>query len=149
MKPFALVACLFLLPTAGLTADFAVGDVVVAAPYALPTTSVAMTGAGYFTVTNNGTTADTLMEVMADFPRVMMHDTTVSDGIATMTHMAEGIVVLAGETVTFALGGMHVMFMGLNGDPFEIGEEIPATLMFEKAGKLDITFTVTEAELKE
>lgn len=149
MKPFALAACLLVLPTTGLTADFTSGDVVVSAPYARPTTSLAMTGAGYFAVTNNGMTPDTLLEVTADFPRVMMHDTTVADGVATMAHMAKGIVIPAGETVTFAPGGTHVMFMGLNGDPFEIGEEIPAMLLFEKAGKLEITFIVTEAEPKE
>ncbi|PJN92451.1 hypothetical protein CNY89_29595, partial [Amaricoccus sp. HAR-UPW-R2A-40] len=36
--------------------------------------------------------------------------------------------------MTFAPGGAHVMFMGLDGDPFEVGEVIPATLVFEKAG---------------
>jgi len=36
------------------------------------------------------------------------------------------------------------MFMGLNGDPMEIGEQVPATLVFKDAGEIDIMFNVEE-----
>ena len=59
----------------------------------------------------------------------------------------EGITVPAGETVALEPGGFHVMFMGLRGDPFEVGEEIPATLTFENAGDLSILFTVEKRSM--
>jgi hypothetical protein len=34
------------------------------------------------------------------------------------------------------------MFMGLDGDPFEVGERIPATLVFERAGEIEVEFWV-------
>jgi hypothetical protein len=34
------------------------------------------------------------------------------------------------------------MFMGLDGDPFEEGERIPATLVFERAGEIAVEFWV-------
>ena len=34
--------------------------------------------------------------------------------------------------------------MGLNGDPFEVGEEVNATLVFENAGSLEVVFKVEE-----
>jgi copper(I)-binding protein len=34
------------------------------------------------------------------------------------------------------------MFMGLIGDPFEEGETVPATLVFENAGEVEIEFNV-------
>jgi copper(I)-binding protein len=125
-----------------LAHDFAIADLTIAHPMAFSTTATALTGAGYLTVTNAGDTDDRLLEIRADFPRVMMHDTEMSDdGIARMFHV-DGIDIPAGETVTFAPGGKHIMFMGLNGDPFEVGESFTGTLIFEQAGALEIEFKV-------
>ncbi len=142
MKHILLSLGLFCMPMLGAANDYKVGDLVIDHPIAHETITSAMSGAGYFNLTNNGDIDDRLLAVSAEFPRVMMHDSTVTDGVATMTHLAEGIVVPAGGNVTFAPGGKHVMFMGLKGDPFEIGEEIPATLTFENAGDVAIVFNV-------
>lgn len=148
MKHIILTTCLFAFPTLGFCADFTLGDMVVSNPVARPTTAtaMAMAGAGYFTVENGGSTPDTLLEIIADFPRVMMHDTSMNDGVATMVHTGEGVIVPAGGIVTFAPGGRHVMFMGLKGDPFEIGEEIPAKLIFKKSGEMEIIFVVQDID---
>ena len=144
MKHLILTAILLANPVASFADDFKVGDLVIEHPVARATTAMAMTGAGYFVIMNNGTEDDRLVEITANFPRVMMHDTKTDDGIAMMFHIEDGVAVPAGGTVTFEPGSKHVMFMGLNGDPFEIGEEIPATMNFEKAGELDIVFVVEE-----
>lgn len=144
MKHLILTAILLANPVASFADDFKVGDLVIEHSVARATTAMAMTGAGYFVIMNNGTEDDRLVEITANFPRVMMHDTKTDDGIATMFHIEDGVAVPAGGTVTFEPGSKHVMFMGLNGDPFEIGEEIPATMNFEKAGELDIVFVVEE-----
>jgi copper(I)-binding protein len=144
MKHLILTAILLANPVVSFADDFKVGDLVIEHPVARATTAMAMTGAGYFVIMNNGTEDDRLVEITANFPRVMMHDTKTDDGIATMFHIEDGVAVPAGGTVTFEPGSKHVMFMGLNGDPFEIGEEIPATMNFEKAGELDIVFVVEE-----
>ncbi|MFT4742561.1 MAG: copper(I)-binding protein [Yoonia sp.] len=137
----ALTLALALIPTFGMAHGYKIGDLTIAHPVARETAATAMTGAGYMTVTNTGETDDVLLEIRADFPRVMMHDTETVDDIATMVQL-ESLVVRAGETVTFAPGGKHVMFMGLNGDPFEEGETVPATLVFENAGEIAIEFNV-------
>jgi copper(I)-binding protein len=144
MKHLILTAILLANPVASFADDFKVGDLVIEHPVARATTAMAMTGAGYFVIMNNGTEDDRLVEITANFPRVMMHDTKTDAGIATMFHIEDGVAVPAGGTVTFEPGSKHVMFMGLNGDPFEIGDEIPATMNFEKAGELDIVFVVEE-----
>ena len=144
MLKHLLAITAFALPTLALAHDFTVGEIVIAHPVAKPTIASAMTGAGYFMITNNGAEDDTLLSVEADFPRVMMHDTAMEDGVATMFHLEGGVVIPSGGSVTFAPGGKHVMFMGLKGDPFEIGEEIPATLTFEKAGTVEINFAVED-----
>ncbi|WP_386679556.1 copper chaperone PCu(A)C [Loktanella sp. R86503] len=133
-----------ILPGFAMGHDYKVGDLHVEHPFARATPTTAMTGAGYLTILNSGAEDDTLVAIEADFPRVMMHDSATVDGIATMTHV-DAVTIPAGESVSFEPGGMHVMFMGLNGDPLEVGENVPATLVFEKAGRLDVVFNVEEA----
>jgi copper(I)-binding protein len=111
-------------------------------PYALETPATAMSGAGYMTITNTGSEPDRLLEVRADFPRVTLHGTqTEAQGVTRMIPV-EGIEIAPNETVALAPGGMHVVFMGLDGDPFEEGERIPATLVFERAGEIAVEFWV-------
>ena len=134
-----------LLPGFALGHDYKLGDLHVAHPFARATAATAMAGAGYLTILNSGTADDTLIGVEADFPRVMVHDSKTVDGVASM--LAVGSVTIpAGETVTFAPGGLHVMFMGLDGDPLDAGEEVPATLIFENAGRLEVVFKVEDGE---
>ena len=121
--------------------EFTVGDLTIDHAMAFETAVSAKSGGGYLSITNNGTTGDRLIAVKAAFPRVMLHTTEEKDGIARMMHI-EAVDIPAGQTVALAPGGMHVMFMGLNGDPFEVGEKVPATLVFEKSGEVDVEFSV-------
>ena len=123
------------------------GPIMITAPIAYETAKSAPSGAGYFTVTNSGDADDVLLKVMADFPQVMIHETTEENGIARMSHVMS-VPVPAGETVAFEPGGLHVMFMGLNGDPLEAGETVPATLVFEKAGEVAVNFDVISRRAK-
>lgn len=138
---FAAAAALSLLAQTAIAHEFKVGDLIIDHPMALETFQTAMTGAGYLSVTNSGTEEDRLIAVEADFPRVMLHTSVTTNDIVTMSEV-QGIAIPAGETITLEPGGFHVMFMGLNGDPFEVGETFPATLVFEKAGRLDVVFNV-------
>jgi copper(I)-binding protein len=140
MKRVALVLSLLALPAAAH--EVATESLVIDHPYALETPATAMSGAGYMTITNSGAEPDRLLEVRADFHRVTLHGTqTDAQGVTRMIPV-EGIEIAPGETVTLAPGGMHVMFMGLDGDPFEEGERIPATLDFERAGEIALEFWV-------
>lgn len=74
-------------------------------------------------------------------PKVEIHQTVESDGVAQMLPV-EAIEIAPGQTVTLQPGGFHVMFMGLDGRQLQEGEEVPATLVFEKAGELAVVFKV-------
>ena len=93
------------------------------------------------TIHNMGSTADHLIAVEAAYPKVMMHSTDMHGDVAVMVHLDQ-VTLKPGAEVQFEPGGLHVMFMGLNGDPLEPGETVPATLIFENAGRLDVMFTV-------
>ncbi|UOA33013.1 hypothetical protein DSM110093_02823 [Sulfitobacter sp. DSM 110093] len=143
MKTIIIAALAALLALPAAAHEYNAGGIVVDHPMAFETPKTARVGGGYLTITNNGDKSDRLLAVSAEgFDEVSLHETTTDDmGVARMSHV-EGINLPAGETVTLKPGGLHVMFMGLDGDPFEEGEKIPATLTFEKAGTLDVTFNV-------
>ena len=130
----------FLTMCSSVSAEsYSLGDITVTESFSYPTNG--RSGAGYFTLTNDGP-ADVLMDVTADFPRVMMHQSLMQDGVMTMKHRMMVAVPALGE-LEFAPGGYHVMFMGLS-DRWTGGDEIEASLQFKNAGTLDIKFTVTE-----
>ncbi len=144
MTRFSMTAAVALLLSATTASahDYKIGDLLIAHPMAYETAPTARTAGGFMTITNTGDTADRLLAVEADFPRVQIHTTEMDGDIARMVHQEDGIVLPAGETIVLQPGGFHVMIMGLNGDPFDVGEEVPATLVFETAGSLDILFKV-------
>lgn len=151
MKNLTISAFMALLSTTSAFAhDYTAGDITVTHPMAFETAKTASVGGGYLGIQNTGSSADTLLEVRVEsIARVELHlSETDANGVARMIKQ-EGIAVPAGETVLLEPGGLHVMFMGLNGDPFEVGEKIEATLIFEKAGALPITFNVETRSAKD
>jgi copper(I)-binding protein len=130
-----------MLALPGWAHEFTVGDLTIGHPYAIATPAGARTGAGYLSVTNAGPEPDRLVAVKADFPRVELHTTEVdAAGVARMG-AAEAVEVPPGATVTLAPQGTHVMFMGLAA-PLVEGEQVPAVLVFEKAGEVAVEFAV-------
>jgi copper(I)-binding protein len=141
------IAALCAFATGATAHEYKIGDLVVDHPMAFETAKTAQTAGGFMTITNTGRTADRLVAVEADFPRVEIHTTEMNGDVARMMHLEDGIVLPAGDSITMKPGGYHVMFMGLRGDPFEVDEEVPATLVFENAGRLEVIFNVEERKM--
>jgi uncharacterized protein YcnI/copper(I)-binding protein len=121
---------------------FKVGDVTVASPWTRATPGGAKVAGGYLKLTNNGTTADKLVGGATDISgRVEIHEMAMSGGIMQMRPLNEGLELKAGQSVELKPGGYHMMFLDLKRQLKE-GETVKATLQFEKAGKVDITFKV-------
>lgn len=119
------------------TSDIAVNDVWARA-------SVTNTGAAYATIENRGGADDTLIEALSPVAeRVEIHDMTM-EGMVMKMRKLDALPVEAGETVTLAPGGKHIMLIGLHG-PIEEGASVPLTLVFEKAGKVETEATVRAA----
>lgn len=128
-----------LLTTPALAHEYKLGDLEIVHPYILESTG--KTAAGYFSITNHGSTGDSLVAVKADVPHAAVHATeTDSSGISRMTPVP-ALEIPAGATVTLQPGGLHVMFMGL-ARPLADGDRLPATLVFEKAGEVAVDFNV-------
>jgi copper(I)-binding protein len=102
----------------------------------------AKSAAGYLGIVNTGSAADRLLGVETGIAkRAMLHTTEhAEDGVARMVHL-DAIDIPAGGTVTLAPGGLHIMLMGLTG-PLAEGDLIPAILIFEAAGRVEVEFSV-------
>ncbi len=111
--------------------------------YARSSGKTAKAGAAFMMIQNTGDADDRLIGVESEAAaRVELHTHLVDDnGVAKMVHVEEGFVIPAGEAHMLKRGGDHVMFMGLTA-PFEQGETVPVTLIFEKAGEVEVEVPV-------
>ncbi|MDB5643067.1 MAG: hypothetical protein JWN07_2384, partial [Hyphomicrobiales bacterium] len=102
----------------------------------------ASVGAGYLRVTNTGSTTERLLGGATDVAaRIETHDMKMEDGVMKMRALPQGVEIAPGATVELKPGGMHLMIMGLK-QGLKAGEPVPASLQFEKAGAVPVTFNV-------
>lgn len=122
--------------------EFKVGDLEIEHPWSRETPTGARVAGGYFTVKNNGASADRLVAVTSEVSaKAEVHQMAVSDGVMTMRRVDGGLEIPAGGTVALESGGYHLMFIDLKRQPRK-GESFPATLTFEKAGSVTVDFAV-------
>ena len=142
-----LIAAL-LVSTSAFAHDAKVGDLKIGHPFIPAPIASAKSAAGFMSITNSGTTIDHLIGIEADFAgAAMLHTTEHSaDGVARMKHVP-ALEIPAGQTVTLEPGALHVMFMGLKAAP-ATGEKLPATLVFETAGRVVVEFTVDDQKVE-
>ncbi|WP_439544606.1 copper chaperone PCu(A)C [Sandarakinorhabdus sp.] len=125
--------------------DYSVGSLTIDHPVLRVASPVSKTGAGFLTVTNRGRQADRLVSVTTSASsRADLHGTIRNGNVMQMRAQTDGVPVPAGATVTFAPGGLHVMFIGLKA-PMQPGAMLKARLTFEKAGPVDVEFKTETA----
>ncbi len=125
------------------TAAWAQDSITVEDAYARSSGKSAKAGAAFMMIQNAGEADDRLIAAESDVAaRVELHTHQVdANGVAKMIHVEEGFVIPAGETHMLKRGGDHVMFMGISA-PFEHGATVPVTLIFEKAGEIEVDIPV-------
>lgn len=116
-----------------------VGAIRVEAPWTRATPGGARVAGGFMKITNTGSTPDRLVSGSADVSaRFEVHEMAVIDGVMKMRELAKGLDIAPGATVELKPGGYHVMFIDLK-KPIAQGDIVRATLVFEKAGKVDVS----------
>ncbi|MCV3764266.1 DUF1775 domain-containing protein [Rhizobium sp. TRM95796] len=100
---------------------------------------------GFLSVANRGTEDDRLVAVegVADIDHVELHTMSMEGDVMKMRRLPDGIPVPAGQTVELKPGGLHMMLMGPK-HPFEKGDIVSMTLVFEKAGKVEFKLPVMD-----
>lgn len=103
---------------------------------------------GYMTIMNSGAEDDLLLDVKIEGRMAMIHESREDDGVMRMLHV-DAVEVPADGMVAFAPGGFHVMVMGLQPGDLPVGERVEATLVFDRAGDVPVTFMMTEKGMVE
>ncbi len=123
-------------------AEFRTGSIEVDNPWLRATPRGASVAGGYMKISNKGSAPDRLIGGSAAVAgRFEVHQMIMDQGVAKMRPVEGGLEIKPGDTVELKPGSFHVMFMELK-QPLEKGQKIKGTLEFEKAGKVDIEYTV-------
>jgi copper(I)-binding protein len=138
----AFAALSLFVPVTAFAHDYTAGSIHVEHPWSRETPKGAKVAGGYFVIENKGTTPDRLIGGSAEIAgRFEIHEMKMDNGVMKMRELEKGIEIAPGKTVKFAPGGYHVMLMDLKKAPQQ-GESFKGTLVFEKAGKMDVKFVV-------
>lgn len=121
---------------------YTAGDIHVFDPYARPTVSHQPTAGAYVGLENMGKTADRLISASSPVAkRVEIHSMSMDNNVMKMKEVGEVQLAPDTEIVMKPGDGYHLMLIGLN-QRLKSGDKFPMTLVFEKAGKVEISVAV-------
>lgn len=105
--------------------------------------------AAYGVITCHCVTSDHLVSVAVGGAATgALHATTAGDGgVVAMRRLDGGIGIHPGAPLVLEPGGPHIMITGLEERP-RAGDRIPVTLVFEKAGAVEVVFPVVTRSAK-
>ncbi len=128
--------------------NIVIGELELSGAFTRATPPRAKTGGGFLSITNSGKTDDRLIFVTSPAAAVVeLHVMSMENEVMVMGSRPEGFVIPAGETVELAPGGKHIMFMQI-AEPFKMGTMVPVTLVFERAGSVDLMLPVAPVGAK-
>jgi periplasmic copper chaperone A len=121
--------------------EYTAGGITVAHPWARATPGGAKVGGAYLEIKAAAGTSDRLVAVKTPAAGAAeLHNHIMEKGIARMRRV-EAIVVPAGKSVVLEPGGYHLMLTDLKA-PLKQGDLLKLTLVFEKAGEIEVEATV-------
>jgi copper(I)-binding protein len=138
-----VLAIALVLGAGGASAyDYKVGNLEIDRPWSRATPKGAKVASGYLRITNSGSTPDRLMGgTFAPSRAVELHEMSVERGVMKMRELKGGLEINPGATVELRPGSSHLMFTDIS-RALAKGERIKGTLVFEKAGTVEVEYTV-------
>lgn len=143
---FGLCASASLVATAQVVeavgGPWKLGDIIVEQAWARVVPGGAKTGAVYLTIHNKSPNDDVLLAVDSAASRTTaIHESRVTDGVATMEPLPVGLPMPSHEEVVMRPGGIHIMLTGLSG-ALAPGDLLPVRMVFRDAGALEFEVPV-------
>ncbi len=124
--------------------EFKAGDLVIEHPWSRAT-GQSRPAVGYLRIRNTGQAPDRLLGASTRIAEhVMLHGNVIENGVARMSPAEALEIPAGGEVVLAPKSAYHLMIMGLK-QPLAEGDTFPVTLIFEHAGKVDVTFVTAAA----
>jgi copper(I)-binding protein len=143
MKQFAIVVASVIALSSGAYAyDYKVGALEIDHPWSRAVPKGATVAAGYVTIKNTGTEPDRLVSGSTPVAgKFEIHEMSMDKGVMKMRPVAGGLEIKPGETIELKPQSFHIMMRGLK-QPIEKGKPFKGSLVFEKAGPVDVDFAV-------
>jgi copper(I)-binding protein len=147
MKSFGIITMISFVTISALSGaasalDYKVGSIEVDNPWSRAVPKGAKVAAGYMTIKNTGTETDRLVSGSTPVAgKFELHEMSMDNGVMKMRPLPSGLEIKPGATVELKPGSFHIMMMDLK-QPIQRGKPFKASLMFEKAGAVDVDFAV-------
>jgi copper(I)-binding protein len=143
---FAFPLCFFaaVSTTDARAHEFKVGALDIGHPWSRPTPKDANIAGGYLTITNKGKVADRLIGGASPAAsQIEVHEMANVDGMMKTRPLAGGLEIKPGKTIELKPGAYRLVLLGLK-EPLQVGQKVKGTLVFEKAGPVEIVYNVEE-----
>jgi len=86
--------------------------------------------------------ADTLVSISTPVATsAQVHEMRMENNMMSMAELKDGLPLPAGQAVSLAPGGNHIMLMGVT-SPLKAGDTVPLTLTFAEADPVEVTASV-------
>jgi copper(I)-binding protein len=126
---------------------YSAGEMTVRHPWSRATPPGANVAAAYLEIRNSGKAPDRVVGAASPAAeRVELH-VQLREGDVLKMREVPGFDVPARQRLTLRPGGSHLMLVGLK-KPLAVGERIPLTLRFERAGELKIELEIQPGDSK-
>jgi periplasmic copper chaperone A len=123
-------------------ADYDVGSIHIAQPWARATPKGAASGAAYMTITTHGSKPDRVSCTASDASKQCeIHSMTMDNGVMQMRPVEGGLEIKPGDTVMLRPSSFHVMLVDLT-HPLEQGQSVELTLKFDNAGTIKVQYPI-------
>jgi periplasmic copper chaperone A len=136
------VACAIALSSAAHAYDYKAGAIEIDRPWARAVPKGAAVAAAYLTIHNTGSEPDRLVSGSTPVAGAFeVHEMSMNDGVMKMRPIEGGLEIKPGATVELKPQSLHIMMTGLK-QPIRKGQSFKGTLVFEKAGPVEVEFSV-------
>lgn len=123
------------------------GAVQLREPWALPDSRVAAQAAGCLVIANTGPDPDRLVSARCSLAeRTEIYGIKVVGADIRMVLLGDGLPIPPDYTTTLKPRGYHLLLRGVR-TPLRSGALLPVTLVFEKAGEVDVELVAREPGL--
>lgn len=139
---YGLVTAIAIATVAASAQDYKAGSLRIEAPWTRATPVGSKVAGGFMKIENTGNGTDRLVGgsiTVAD--KFEVHEMAMTGDVMRMRELANGLEIGPGKSVELKPGSFHVMFMDLK-QPLKEGDKVKGTLKFEKAGTVEVEYTV-------
>jgi copper(I)-binding protein len=143
MRKFGILVAGVVALSSGVHAnDYKVGALEIKNPWSRAVPKGATVAAGYVTIRNIGAEPDRLVSGATPVAgKFEFHEMSMDKGVMRMRPVAGGLEIKPGQTLELKPQSVHIMMTGLK-QPIEKGKPFKGSLVFEKAGAVEVDFTV-------